>query len=94
MYKNQKDISDALEIDLQGFKSQSSRPFTVSLTTILKPFFKFMDAHGSTKSPRMGSRTRMGWTVMIIMRGKVTSPTSAGYTKARTYKTVPHPYFS
>lgn len=56
-------------------KSQSPGLSTVLLTTILMPFFKCVGAHGSTMNPRMGSRTRTGWTVMIIMREKVTSPT-------------------
>lgn len=90
---NQKDISDALEIDLHNLSSHSSDLFTVTLATILTSFTEWEGAHGSIKSPRMGSRTRMGWTDMIIMWEKVTSPTSVGHTKAMIYKTVTHFFF-
>lgn len=87
---NQNDISDALEIDLHNLLSHSAELFTVKLATNLRPFSKWLGTHGSTRSPRMGSRTRMGWTDMIIMWEKVTSPTSVGHTKAMIYKTVTH----
>ncbi len=60
---------------------------TVTLATILRSLSKPKGAHGNTRSPRMGSRTRMGRTVMItwaaetIMWERVTSPTPTRYTK-------------